>query len=83
MLLWHTRHVVMHGVMQLLRSRLLLLLRCPSHWEEKLPYLEMVYNSSPQSRTKESPHYVVMHGVMQLLRSRLLLLRCPSQPLPT
>ena len=29
-------------------------------WEEKLPYLEMAYNSSPQSRTKESPHYVMV-----------------------
>ena len=29
-------------------------------WEEKLPYLEMVYNSSPQSMTKESPHYVMV-----------------------
>ena len=29
-------------------------------WEEKLPYLAMVYNSSPQSRTKESPHYVMV-----------------------
>ena len=29
-------------------------------WEEKLPYLEMVYNRSPQLRTKESPHYVMV-----------------------
>ena len=29
MLLWHAHHEVMHGVMQLLRNRLLLL-RCPS-----------------------------------------------------
>ena len=28
-------------------------------WEEKLPYLEMVYNSSPQSNTKEIPHYMM------------------------
>ena len=28
--------------------------------EEKLPYLEMVYNSSPQSRTKENSHYVIV-----------------------
>ena len=39
-----------------------LLLCCAEEedWEEKLPYLEMVYNSSPQSRTKESPHYVMV-----------------------
>ena len=29
-------------------------------WEDKLPYLETVYNSSPQSRIKESPHYVMV-----------------------
>ena len=29
-------------------------------WEEKLPYLEIVYNSNPQSRTKESPHYAMV-----------------------
>ena len=28
-------------------------------WEEKLPYLEIVYNSSPQSSTKESLYYVM------------------------
>ena len=28
-------------------------------WKEKPPYLEMVYNSSPQSRSKESLHYVM------------------------
>ena len=39
-----------------------LLLYCAKEqdWQEKLPYLEMVYNSSPQSRTKESPHYVMV-----------------------
>ena len=38
-----------------------LLLCCAEEdgWE-KLPYLEMVYNSSPQSRTKESPHYMMI-----------------------
>ena len=35
-----------------------LLLCCAEEgWEEKLPYLEMVYNSNPQPRTKESSHY--------------------------
>ena len=29
-------------------------------WEEKLPYLEMVYNSNPHSRNKESLHYVMI-----------------------
>ena len=28
--------------------------------EERLPYLEMVYNSSPQSRTTESLYYVMV-----------------------
>ena len=28
-------------------------------WEEKLPYIDMVYNSSPQSRTKESLHHMM------------------------
>ena len=39
-----------------------LLLCCAEEegWEEQLPYLEMVYNSSPQSRTKECPHYVMV-----------------------
>ena len=38
-----------------------LLLYCAEeeNWEEKLPYLEMLYNSSPQLRTKESPHYAI------------------------
>ena len=36
-------------------------------WEEKLPYLEMVYNSSPQSRTKESPHYVMVGRQLKFL----------------
>ena len=37
-----------------------LLLHCAEaeDWEEKLLYLEMVYNSSTQSRTKKIPHYV-------------------------
>ena len=39
-----------------------LLLCCAEEegWEEKLAYLEMVYSSSPQSRTKEIPHYVMV-----------------------
>ena len=39
-----------------------LLLCCAEEagWEEKLPYLEMEYNGSPQSRTKKSPHYVMV-----------------------
>ena len=34
-------------------------------WEEKLPYLEMVYNSGPQSRNKESAHYVMVGRQMK------------------
>ena len=39
-----------------------LLLCCAEEedWEDKITYLEMVYNSSPQSSTKESPHYVMV-----------------------
>ena len=39
-----------------------LLLFCTEEedWEEKLPYLEMLYDSSPQSRIKESTHYVMV-----------------------
>ena len=36
--LWHAYHVVMHGVMQLLCSRLLLL-RCPSQYEVPVPVM--------------------------------------------
>ena len=35
-------------------------------WEEKLPYLEMVYNSRPQSRSKENPHYVMAGRQLKL-----------------
>ena len=38
-----------------------LLLYCMEEkdWEKKLPYLEMVYNSSSQLTTKESSHYMM------------------------
>ena len=43
-------------------KQLLLCFAEEEDWEEKekLTYLEMVYNSSPRSRTKESPHYVMV-----------------------
>ena len=46
-----------------------LLLCCAEEegWEEKLPYLEMVYNRSPQSMTKETPHYVMVGRQLKFL----------------
>ena len=48
------------SILRLWQAVLLQVAVLQDSWEEKLPYLEMVYNSSPQSRTKESPHYVMV-----------------------
>ena len=46
-----------------------LLLCCAEEdgWDEKLPYLKMVYNSSPRSRIKESLHYVMIGRQLKFL----------------
>ena len=56
-------HAQTDGMAEVTNRTLKQLLLCCAEeedWEEKLPYLEMVYNSSLQSRTKESPHYVIV-----------------------
>ena len=55
-------HSQTDGMAEVTNRTLKQLLCCAEEedWGEKLPSLEMVYNSSPQSRTKESPHYVMV-----------------------
>ena len=50
------------GMAEITNRTLKQLLLCCAEEEdwEKLTYLEMVYNRSPQSKTKESPHYVMV-----------------------
>ena len=56
-------HPQTDGMVEVTNRTLKQLLLCCAEekgWEERLPFLEMLYNSSPQSRTKESPHYVMV-----------------------
>ena len=54
-------HPQTDGMVEVTNRTLKQLLLCcaeEDNWEEKLLYLELVFNSSPPSRTKESPLYV-------------------------
>ena len=62
-------HPQTDGMAEITNRTLKQLLLCcaeEEEWEEKLPYLEMVYNSRPQSRSKENPHYVMAGRQLKL-----------------
>ena len=63
LLLFTVFHLQTDGMAEVTNRTLKQLLLCCAEeegWEEKLPYLEMVCNSSPQLRNKENPHYVMV-----------------------